>query len=429
MTLKYKPDTISYDMLKKTAAIPKFQRGLVWSPNAKREFIKTLSEGYPFGSLLLYRYQNEEKNSIIDGLQRFTTIRDFEENPGEYWSSEDKKGEKQEWLSLFENYQRLDAENGIVKPIDLKKLDDAFEGMVSFKYDQATVVAVIGDENYALLTPERTTEVLSFVTNLQEKVRNYIDLKELQIPVIEFKGDINELATVFENLNKSGTSLSKFQVFQAAWNSDIVNIPQGDLGNQIINYIVQRYKNLAESTNIEFDNNWDPSNITESREVTLSEFAYGIGALMYTVLDGLIGSKGISDSESTINNLGFSMLGIVAKVPNNKLTMLNDSNKFQSISRNVQKIITGVNVVAKQVKEQLAPILKKPVMQDERAEYELGLTTEFKLLSYFAAVWTASYKLSKVTDDDKETYEILDLNSKEERDVLSNTLKTSKYII
>lgn len=84
MTFKYKVETMMFNELKNNAVVPKFQRKLVWLMNEKKSFIDTLSKGYPFGAILIYKYENESKYSIIDGLQRYTTIEDYIQNPEKY---------------------------------------------------------------------------------------------------------------------------------------------------------------------------------------------------------------------------------------------------------------------------------------------------------------------------------------------------------
>ncbi|WP_142295435.1 DUF262 domain-containing protein, partial [Staphylococcus aureus] len=49
----------------------------------------TLKDGFPFGSILLYEYENDNKYSLIDGLQRYSTMVDFMENPTNYIEFED----------------------------------------------------------------------------------------------------------------------------------------------------------------------------------------------------------------------------------------------------------------------------------------------------------------------------------------------------
>lgn len=85
--IQYKIDTKKFSELKGLIEIPKFQRGLVWDPEKKKEFIKTLKEGLPIGILLLSR--KDDKYLIIDGLQRFTTMLDYDRNYFKYIDREE----------------------------------------------------------------------------------------------------------------------------------------------------------------------------------------------------------------------------------------------------------------------------------------------------------------------------------------------------
>lgn len=84
MRSNYDISMIEYTELEYKIVVPKFQRRLVWSKKQKQEFIETLSNGYPFGSILIYKYEDNDKFSLIDGLQRFSTIKDFKDHPEEY---------------------------------------------------------------------------------------------------------------------------------------------------------------------------------------------------------------------------------------------------------------------------------------------------------------------------------------------------------
>lgn len=67
--------------------LPKFQRGFVWNSSKKNEFVQTLHEGFPFGSLLVYP-ESEETGSkllLLDGQQRLSTIKQYKEDPLMFW--------------------------------------------------------------------------------------------------------------------------------------------------------------------------------------------------------------------------------------------------------------------------------------------------------------------------------------------------------
>ena len=83
--VKYEVESLNFEKLKGKVSIPLFQRRLVWNDMQKKEFIKTLNKGFPFGAILIYQDEETTKKfKIIDGLQRYTTILDFEKAPYKY---------------------------------------------------------------------------------------------------------------------------------------------------------------------------------------------------------------------------------------------------------------------------------------------------------------------------------------------------------
>ncbi|MGI8542597.1 MAG: DUF262 domain-containing protein [Aridibacter sp.] len=83
--------TLEAPKKKNRVIIPKYQRNLVWSEKQKREFIASLKKGFPFGSLLLYKQgadaQGFLKHTLVDGLQRTTTIKSYVDQPTKFFES------------------------------------------------------------------------------------------------------------------------------------------------------------------------------------------------------------------------------------------------------------------------------------------------------------------------------------------------------
>ena len=63
--------------------IPVFQRGIVWNDEQKKKLIESIKLGYPVGSLMAYETYEENKPvwSLIDGLQRTSTIIEYLDKP------------------------------------------------------------------------------------------------------------------------------------------------------------------------------------------------------------------------------------------------------------------------------------------------------------------------------------------------------------
>ena len=69
--------------------VPTFQRNIVWSKGQRETFIDSVKKGFPVGSLLFYKKKDRDTYTLIDGLQRSSTILDFITNPTHYFSTED----------------------------------------------------------------------------------------------------------------------------------------------------------------------------------------------------------------------------------------------------------------------------------------------------------------------------------------------------
>jgi uncharacterized protein with ParB-like and HNH nuclease domain len=82
MSEKYIVDSISTKHLTdKKIKIPTFQRGIVWNDKKKKGFIKNVLNGEPFGIVLLYLDEKDNKYWVIDGLQRLSTLKGFIADP------------------------------------------------------------------------------------------------------------------------------------------------------------------------------------------------------------------------------------------------------------------------------------------------------------------------------------------------------------
>lgn len=84
----YRIETLNFEDLESQMTIPTYQRPLVWSKAQKTAFIDNISRGFPFGSLLLYKYDSTEQYSLIDGQQRFSTLREYQRHPEEFFPIE-----------------------------------------------------------------------------------------------------------------------------------------------------------------------------------------------------------------------------------------------------------------------------------------------------------------------------------------------------
>ncbi|MBG9988991.1 DUF262 domain-containing protein [Aerococcaceae bacterium DSM 111176] len=381
---KYKVDDMLFYELQQRAVVPKFQRKLVWSNNEKKNFIETLSQGYPFGSILIYKYENDNKYSIIDGLQRFTTIEDYIDNPEKYIDFDDVVESIMDKFidrnlfaqTTFDNY-KIKIKN-IIESYVKNKNSTLVDFINAFRNELPEVFG-----NYEW---DRLSQLAEVTQEIEKILKDFIDIDNLKIPTIIFTGDVEELAAVFENLNRGGKKLSKYQVFAAQWSKHELKLDETDLLDRILGITIKRYEDLIETRNVEI-NNFSREEMSESRTINIAEFCYALGYLisekMHVFWD--------KNNEDTANQIGYSTLALVFGVRNKDMSklvkyfdVLIDSQFLENLVGAILEIFTDIN-------DRFARVFKYPGIKNDK--YYGGTTaSDFQLLSFFGSLWHLKYE-------------------------------------
>lgn len=410
---KYDVRIYKFASLNQDIKLPSFQRKLVWSNKQKQAFIKTLIDKYPFGSLLLYQYENGESFSLIDGLQRISTMRDFKENPTDYI-------EFDEYIEMLElmipsNFSKQAKDkvrnyaNELFKEIVqeyYKNPNIAYENLMfdNKVKDRLLDEFAFLEENNLISNPfkedgENITIGIALKHIQKLVIRSFeekLNIDDVEIPCIIFKGKEEELAEVFQRLNTGGQKLSKYQVFAAAWDS--YNISLGEYSNSIelISRVIDRYNNYIEDHEIEIEG-FDETEIRESREVNLSEFCYGLGSLIVEELPVFF-SKG---NEDLYNELGYQTLSIVFKVPTNEMSILVKYIEFlRQEPKQLESLIEKINEVYSAINKCFSERFCLP--SHRKNKYETKPFTRLQILSFFASLWNIEYDFDPEKLDPKD---------------------------
>lgn len=390
---KYEVKTIKFKELEFTnPTVPKFQRGLVWSEKTKKEFIKTIHEGFPFGSILLYNTDKlKDSYSIIDGLQRYTTIKSFLEEPDKYWNEVDKNTYQEE----FDHF--LEDGNGSVLNEKQKKISKRiFEDLLRSQDRLTDDFAIAKKDDWVYdIVSKYNDEYHKYVAKLDKEIKNYIDIASVDIPVIFFEGDSKELSTAFENLNKSGVKLNKYQILTASWHGYIIKVTNGQLEDKVVSILSDRYARLVskKGRGLGIDG-FDPNQFKKDRKINLAEFAYSLGKIVIDNTPSLYGEyAGNNDkSDDKIDVIGFYTLAIVSNIDNRNLEDI--SNKFNYIEENHQEILIKIDNISKELDKIFQrKLAKRGTIRNKAKGYENGINTDFKFLSYIASLYT--YYLDK----------------------------------
>lgn len=202
--------------------LPKFQRSVVWSEKKQRALIQSLLEGYPVGSLLLYERPSAADRKtylLVDGLQRTTAIQNYLKEPLGYMTIEAladaRVGSVRKSLrSLAENTALGDdaIDATIEEWMQTTRTLEQAQGFSGYRLAQQLARRFAPDAQEA-----DRDELMSAAEQLVDDLRELSDIRNVVLPAIVYRGPENVLPDIFERINALGTSLSKYEIFAAAW--------------------------------------------------------------------------------------------------------------------------------------------------------------------------------------------------------------------
>lgn len=343
--------------------LPRFQRKLVWPKSKKDQFINTLHEGLPFGSVLVYPESQEPDADllIIDGQQRLSTIIEFNSDRLAFW----KPLNQDTYLSALASINEA-------LPGELQLSESQFDNLLRRnKLDLDDWLDDIDDKS------SRKTVRAQFGT-IEKALAEYVDLSSLLIPAIKFIGDKSLIAEVFSRLNQGGIKLSKYQVFSAAWIHTQIKLSTSALQSAILDNVKKHYTSMGEGAAFELDG-FSEDLLSATRIITLSDLATALGMFLQEHLKALA-----PQTDNKISELGYGLLGVAVDLDNRKLGHLVNYSDY--IQANLQHILEKTDRICSNLQDVFSKMLKV-VKANKNDEYARALSTNFKTLSYFAALW------------------------------------------
>ncbi len=393
MESNYLVRSYTYDQLQGNVALPSFQRSLVWNKDRKKNFIKTVLSKNPFGVLLIYQNPETHKQQIIDGLQRFTTLKEFEKKPLEYLDIlfDDRKPFEAIIKLILNEYNSSTYEH-ISNQIQnsIKKLFKTYtisELNTDRRFINELRISIFS--TYSQLEDTATGSLIrDEIYSLWMELVEELSIHKINIPIILYQGSADELPGIFERLNTGGTSLTKYEVFASTW-SDVI-LKHVDIS--VAKIIEKRYSEVMEKTGMQIDN-YNDGDILANREITLYEYCFALGKLIKEKAPLLFGNKR-SVSYDSVDSIGFSTLVTFLGSHLKKMSQLdkkiNSKINPRILNRLTEKIIS--------VYTNLEEILKY-----HTSIY--GKYIESQVISMAYTLFSIKYKI------DIETLEITDKNN------------------
>lgn len=390
---KYSIQMISYPALDGKMDLPKYQRPLVWSKTQKESFIDNISKGFPFGSLLLYQYEPGEKYTLIDGQQRYTTLREYERNPEQYFPLDD--------FGFIDEVLRVSGAGE--QPEDSQselrlKFGSIAREMINKKIKGEELEGTYLADEVGRIFPMSVQDTKKYggIVNIQNRIlntlRGYIDLETLQIPCVIFDGAKSELPEVFANVNLGGRKLTKYQVFAAQWDRYSVLLANKEYSEQILEKTIDRYEKLTNDRGGLIIEDFSPDEMREGGRVSLPEFCHALGELIIEESPACWPPKA-SESDDAVDTVGYNTLGIVFGIrPQDIATLPERFAKcgFENAPDETNDLLNAIMFEYREINGRFARFLRRPGTHES---YETSKTNiQLQFLSFFAALWRLHYQ-------------------------------------
>lgn len=261
----------SSDPSEKKVVIPIFQRGLRWEPARRRQFIDSLDKGYPFGSLLFAKQEGLNKYSVVDGLQRGSTVCNYVFNPLGKDNITDIDNDvlndirtaifpenanvsinvkiKETILGYFYERKRFDS----VQLYDLaEKIYDTFPN----------------EQEYRSCVRKIHNAILPFFNARKDR---YDNICGASVPIVVYTGPQELLNEIFNRINKNGIPLNDYEIYSATWSQQKYVVNSID----VVERVIKKYWVLSDD-GYEIDG-FDATEMRTSKQLTIFEFLFGLG--------------------------------------------------------------------------------------------------------------------------------------------------------
>lgn len=384
----YRIETHKYSDLDGIMSLPAYQRPLVWSPQQKSNFIDNISSGFPFGSLLLYKYELGEKYTLIDGQQRYTTLQEYAKKPELYYPIEDSPFIEELMEVTGANMLPDDSKESLrAKFIGIAK--ELIKQEASGQQPANSFLAKRVKEEFAIEGDDsaKSLAMVDIQGKLIKSLNEYVDLDTLDIPCVIFTGDKADLPEVFANVNLGGRKLTKYQVFAAQWDRYVVHLEDSGYSAEILKRTIERYLKLTDNRGGLVIEDFSPEEMMDSCKVTLPEFCHALGELIVEECNACWPNKAV-ESDDIVDTIGYMTLGIAFGLPPKEIKELPEkfvSAGFENNKAAVEKLLQEIMLEYRRINGVFSKYLRKPGLEDR---FETSKTSsQLQFLSFFAALW------------------------------------------
>ncbi|WPC08912.1 hypothetical protein [Globicatella sp. PHS-GS-PNBC-21-1553] len=246
------------------------------------------------------------------------------------------------------------------------------------------------EEDYKF-TSDDLIKLQLVLDKIEAKLKEYVDIDSIVVPTIIYTGSQTDLANVFENLNRGGKKLSKYQVFAAQWAHYTIKLSDGKMNKKVLEHVISYYLKLRDSRELPIEN-FDEIEMNKSKEINLSELCFALGQIILESMPLFWDSE----NDDLANQIGYSSLAIVLGISNKNL---NDISKHYEILKNtefIEDLFSNIESTYEELNNTFKPYFKYPSANDEY--YGKQLAKDFQILSFFGSLWKEKYEILNKED-------------------------------
>ena len=321
--------------------IPLFQRGKVWSNDDKSELINSLRKGFPIGSMLFAKL-GEKLYSVVDGLQRGSTICDYIYHPTscENLDKIDDSVLDEIRLTLFPNNENPSLNKAINnKIIEYLSSKESFDEISTNKL----ITILIEDFPNVSVDKYKASKQLADIIEPWFKIyKEYYDkIAKAEIPIVIYSGDDNYLNEIFKKINDQGLDLTDYEIYASSWLQYRKPAPE-----VIVNYVLKKYDVLL-SEGYELQE-YSPEKLRQTKELQPFEFLFGLGKWLSCEYGVWLKTK-TEYKDDEICEIGFEIVNICLNSKKEDVADLDKKLKDISFTQLFRRIKEAIDFVINSV--------------------------------------------------------------------------------
>jgi hypothetical protein len=206
----------------------------VWNQAKREALIKSVLEGFPIGSLLMWRDpQDQNSYLLVDGQQRSATLKVHAESDLELLTASALSSSINISASITTLWAAIEKDSPSIS-ISAEKITQVLikwllenKSTSSDSYHNMGLLSRLAQEFPGLNQSSPT--IANCAERVIRTIENAVNVSNMSLPVLIYTGPDSDLDEIFVKLNEQGVPLTKYQVWAARWARTAISNPSQEI--------------------------------------------------------------------------------------------------------------------------------------------------------------------------------------------------------